>query len=66
LNEELPPVHTQLSQKTTFRPVMGIEQFMIFYFAVWHKPGLINLLCGEDNFGKVWSACRQYDIQYTE
>jgi hypothetical protein len=28
--------------------------------------GLLNLLCGEGNFGKIWSVCGQYEIQYTE
>jgi len=44
---------------------MGNEQFM-FEFPLWHKPGLLNLLCGVGSFGKIWSACSQYEIQYTE
>jgi len=27
---------------------------------------LINILCGVGNFGKFWSACGQYEIQYRE
>lgn len=25
---------------------------------------LLNLLCGAGNFGKIWCACRQHEIQY--
>jgi hypothetical protein len=28
--------------------------------------GPLTLLCGAGNFGKIWSACRQHEIQYTE
>jgi hypothetical protein len=28
--------------------------------------GLLNLFCGSDNFSKIWSACGQDEIQYTE
>jgi len=45
---------------------MGNEQFMMFEFPLWHKPGLLNLSGGVGNCGKIWSACRQYEIQYTE
>jgi hypothetical protein len=30
------------------------------------KPGLLNLLHGGDNFKRIWSTCRQHEIQYTE
>ena len=30
------------------------------------RPGLLNLLRGAGNFGKIWSACRQHEIQYTQ
>jgi hypothetical protein len=29
------------------------------------RTGLLNLLCGAGIFGKIWSACGQYEIQYT-
>jgi len=29
-------------------------------------PVPINLLCGAGNFGKIWSACGQHEIQYTD
>jgi hypothetical protein len=35
---------------------MGNEQFVMFDFPLWHKPGLFNLFCGVGNFGKIWSA----------
>jgi hypothetical protein len=28
--------------------------------------GLLNLLCGAGNFGKIWPACGQHEIQYTK
>jgi len=31
-----------------------------------HGIGLINLLCGTASINKVWSACGQHTIQYTE
>jgi hypothetical protein len=30
------------------------------------KSGLLSLLCGAGNFGKIWSACQQHDIQRTK
>ena len=27
--------------------------------------GLVNLLCGAANFGKIWSAGEQHEIKYT-
>jgi hypothetical protein len=30
------------------------------------RSGLLNLLCGAGNFSKIWSACRQHEIQHTE
>jgi hypothetical protein len=37
----------------------------------WHtrrhvRPGPLGLFCGAGNFGKIWSACRQDVVQYTE
>jgi len=29
-------------------------------------PDLFDLLPGADTLGKIWSACGQYEIQYTE
>jgi hypothetical protein len=28
--------------------------------------GLVNLLSGAGKYGKIWSACRQHEIKYTE
>ena len=28
--------------------------------------GLLHLFCRAGNFGKIWSACGQYEIQYIE
>jgi hypothetical protein len=28
--------------------------------------GQVNLLCGAGNFGKIWSACGQREIQFTK
>ena len=30
----------------------------------WYRTGMINLLCGSDSWGCVWSACGQHWIQY--
>jgi hypothetical protein len=27
---------------------------------------LLDLICGIGNFGKIWCACQQHEIQYTE
>jgi hypothetical protein len=29
-------------------------------------PGLLNLPCGEGNFGKIRSACGQREVKYVE
>jgi hypothetical protein len=29
-------------------------------------PGPLNLICGAGNFGKIWPACRQHEIQHIE
>ena len=29
-------------------------------------PGPLSLSYGADNFGKIWSACGQHEIQHTE
>ena len=31
-----------------------------------HRPGPFNLSFGAGIFSKIWPACRQYEIQYTE
>jgi hypothetical protein len=30
------------------------------------NSALLNLLCGAGNFGQIWSACGQHEIQYTK
>jgi hypothetical protein len=34
--------------------------------AVVFMAGLLSLLCGAGIFGKIWSACWQNEIQYTD
>jgi len=31
-----------------------------------HWPGTFNFACGAGICSKIWTACRQYEIQYTE
>jgi hypothetical protein len=33
---------------------------------LWISVGPLNILCGAGNLGKIWSACVQHEIQYTE
>jgi len=35
-------------------------------FSLCFKSGPLDLSCGTANFGKIWSACEQHEIQYTE
>jgi len=48
----------------TVTPTILTQVFMDFQSA--SKQGLLNLLCGEGNFSKIWFTCRQYEIQFTE
>jgi hypothetical protein len=36
------------------------------YFISLPNAGQLNLSCGSGNLGKIWSICRQHEIQYTE
>jgi len=48
----------------TVTPTILTQVFMDFQSA--SKQGLLNLLCGAGNFSKIWSTCRQHEIQFTE
>jgi hypothetical protein len=30
------------------------------------RAGMLELLCGVGKFSKIWSACRQHEVQYTQ
>jgi hypothetical protein len=54
-------VQDQLSSQSDRLQSYGQPSSKDFY-----TPGLLNLLCDVGNFGKISSACRQHEIQYTE
>ena len=41
-----------------------------FFFGGWgaqgSRPVLLNLVCGAGSVGKIWSACGQHEMQYTD
>jgi len=41
--------------------MITVENYKIFV-----RPDPLSHLCGAGNFGKLWSACGQREIQYTE
>jgi len=42
-------------------PIITVQNYKIFV-----RPDPLSPLCGAGNFGKLWSACGQREIQYTE
>jgi hypothetical protein len=42
-------------------PMITVESYKIFV-----RPDPLSPLCGAGNFGKIWSACGQREIQYAE
>jgi len=37
----------------------------IFNYTAQSRRGLLYLVCGAGNLGKIWSTCGQQDVEYT-
>jgi len=38
----------------------------VIKYLVWNLRGLLNLVYDAGNFDRIWPACGQYEIPYTE
>jgi len=76
VNMSLIPMQTEWKSISIAPPDRIIKQYKcVLWFMVLRRPfpkkkvfksGLLSLLCGAGNFGKIWCACEQRDVQRTK